>query len=105
MNSGIALGGQGTLAAQLLDNGQPIAIPSGSSWAWQATDPSATIAPGTTDPTGGTVVITVPAGDTNQSVTISASTTDPSGAMQVGTLVVPYLPVAQKFTISVTQIA
>lgn len=104
MSNGIQAGSSGTFNSQLLDNGSPIAIPSGAVWAWTADDSGVTFAPVATDPTGGTQTASVPAGDPGTSVTITASTTDPAGATVSGTITVPITAAAQKFTVSVTQI-
>ena len=105
MTTGIALGTTGTIQAQLQDDGKTITLPSGSSWAWQSSDPTVTIVPATGDSTGGTVVISVPAGDTGTNCTVSASTTDPAGKTQTGTISIPYLPVPQQYTVTLSQTA
>jgi len=103
--NGIAIGGQGTIQAQLNNNGVPISLPSGSSWQWSDDDVQSQITLDPTDPTGGTIFITVPANDTSTSLTVTASTTDPNGAAVSGSLVVPLTPGVNMFTVVVTQIA
>ena len=103
--NGIAIGGQGTIQAQLNNNGVPISLPTGSSWQWSDDDVQSQITLDPTDPTGGTIFITVPANDTSTSLTVTASTTDPNGAAVSGSLVVPLTPGVNMFTVVVTQIA
>jgi hypothetical protein len=98
----IPAGQTGTFAAQLLDNGAPIALPAGSTFTWTASDASVTFA--TSADTTSTVV-TVPAGDTGTSVTITASTTDPNGNPVSGSITVALTPTPQQFTVTVTQTA
>lgn len=105
MTTGVIVGGTGKFLAQLEDNGQPIALPAGSTWVWATNDTGTTVAADPADTTGGTVDVTIPAGDTNTTVTITASTTDPTGATQSGSLTFPVLPVPQKFTVTVSQIS
>jgi hypothetical protein len=102
MIGSITAGQTGTFAAQLADNGSPIALPAGSTFAWTASDTTVTFE--TSADTLSTVV-TVPAGDTGTSVTITASTTDPSGNPVSGSLTVAITPEAQQFTVTVTQTA
>jgi hypothetical protein len=103
--NGITAGGQGSFTAQLLNNGVPISLPGGSSWSWSDDDPSSTITLDPSDPTGGSVIVTVPASDTAAQLTLSASTVDPTGATQTGSLVVPIAPGVSIFTVTVTQTA
>ena len=103
--NGITVGGQGTFVAQLLNNGVPMDLPAGSTWAWSDDDPNSTITLDPSDPTGGTVIITVPASDTATQVTVTAATTDPNGAAVSGSLVVPIAPGVSIFTVTVTQTA
>lgn len=98
----ITAGSTGTFAAQLEDNGVAIALPSGSTFAWSASDASVTFA--TSADTTSTVV-TVPAGDPGTSLTITAATTDPNGNAVSGSITVALTPVAQTFTVVVTQTA
>jgi hypothetical protein len=98
----ITVGQTGTFAAQLEDNGSPIALPTGSTFAWTASDTTVTFE--TSADTLSTVV-TVPAGDTGTSVTITASTTDPNGNPVAGSVTVAITPEAQQFTVTVTQTA
>jgi hypothetical protein len=98
----IPAGQTGTFAAQLMDNGSPIALPANSTFAWTASDTTVTFA--TSADTLSTVV-TVPAGDTGTSVTITASTTDPNGNPVSGSITVAITPEPQQFTVTVTQTA
>lgn len=111
----ITAGTTGQFAATLLDNGAAYAVPAGSTYilnpTWSASDPSVTFAPATTDVTSGAIplqdqtVVTVPAGDPGTSVTITATAPAPDGTVATGSLMVPLTPVAQKFTLAVSQVA
>jgi hypothetical protein len=103
--NGITTGGQGTFQAQLNNNGVPVSLPGGSSWDWTTDDTLATITIDTSDPTGGTVDISIPANDTATQIIVTASTTDPDGNVVTGTLTVPVTPGVSMFTVTVTQIA
>jgi hypothetical protein len=98
----IPAGSSGTFAAQLLDNGSPIALPSGSTFMWSASDSTVTIAP-SADTTS--AVVDVPAGDPGTSLTITASTVGPDGNTYSGSLSVALTPTPQQFTVTVTQTA
>lgn len=98
----IPAGSTGAFAAQLEDNGSPITLPSGSTFAWSASDATVTFA--TSADTTSTVA-TVPAGDPGTSVTITASTTAPDGTTASGTITVALTPTPQQFSVSVTQTA
>ena len=100
-NMAIIIGSTGTFNAQLEDNGNPIPLPAGSTFAWSADDTNASLAP-SADSTS--VVVTVPASDTATSITVTAATTDPAGNPVSGNVTVPLIPnVAHTFTVSVTQ--
>lgn len=99
----ISVGATGTFAAQLEDNGNPIPLPSGSTFAWSADDTNATLAPNA-DSTS--VVVTIPATDTSTSITVTATTVAPDGNKVSGSLTVPIIPgVSHTFTVSVTQVS
>lgn len=103
MANNIPTGGQGTFNAVLQDNGVPVATqPSG--WTWGTNDPSAVVTPVTTDPTGATVTVAIPASDTSTSIVITASNKDPNGNPVSGSLTVP-VAAGGTFTVVVTQIA
>lgn len=97
----IQAGTSGTFAAVLDDNGSPITLPAGSTFAWTASDPSVTITP-SADTTS--AVVAVPAGDTGTSVTITATVTV-NGTTVSGSLSVTLTPIPQVFTVVVTQTA
>lgn len=99
----ISVGTTGTFTAQLEDNGNPIPLPAGSTFAWSADDTNASLAP-SADSTS--VVVTVPASDTATSITVTASTTAPDGTTVSGSVTVPITPgVAHTFTVLVSQTA
>jgi hypothetical protein len=68
-------------------------------------DPTVSFAPDSTDPTGGTVIVAVPADSTIQQFTISVDTTDPNGNALSQSLAVPVTPGVSIYSISLTQIA
>ena len=104
--NGVVPEGQGTFQAQLLNNNVPMDLPSGSSWNWAIDDPMISFSQDfVTDPSGGTIIVVVPAGDTAQQFTITVDTTDPNGNDLTQTLVVPITPGVSVFSISLTQIA
>lgn len=99
----ISVGTTGTFTAQLEDNGNPIPLPAGSTFAWSADDTNASLAP-SADSTS--VVVSVPANDTASTITVTAATTDPSGNPASGSVTVPLTPgVAHTFTVLVSQTA
>lgn len=102
--SGIVTGGSGTFNAVLLDNGTAVATQP-TTWTWSTNDASGqiTIANDPSDPSGATVIVSVPAGDTTQSVVITAQTMDPSGTPVSGNVVVPITGALQTFTVQITQ--
>ena len=98
----ISQGATGTFAAQLEDNGNPIPLPSGSTFSWSADDTAATLAPSADTLS---VVVTVPADDAATSITVTASTTAPDGSTVSGSVTVPIIPgVSHVFTVAVTQV-
>lgn len=111
----IPAGSSGQLGAELLMNGSPYVIPSGSSYVFTPTftadDPSVTLTPATTDESGGTlpltgqIVVNVPAADTGASVTVTVMAADPNGNTLSQSLTIALTPEAQTFTISLTQLA
>ena len=98
----IVAGSTGTFAAQLLDNGVPVALPTGSVFAWSSSDTAVTFA--VSDDTA-SVVVTVPAGDVGTSVTVTASTVGPDGKTYSGSLTVALTPTPQVFSVVITQTA
>ena len=97
----ITIGSTGTFNAQLEDNGNPIPLPAGSTFAWSADDTNASLAPSADS---NSVVVTVPASDTASAITVTASTTAPDGTTVTGSVTVPLIPnVAHTFTVAVTQ--
>lgn len=100
-NMAITIGSTGTFNAQLEDNGNPIPLPAGSTFAWSADDTNASLAPSADS---NSVVVTVPASDTATSITVTAATTAPDGSTVTGSVTVPLIPnVAHTFTVAVTQ--
>ncbi len=99
----ISVGSTGTFSAQLEDNGNPIPLPSGSTFAWSADDTNAQLAPSADTLS---VVVTVPATDTATSTTVTAETIAPDGNKVQGSVTVPIIPgVSHTFTVTVTQTA
>jgi len=99
----ITVGATGTFAAQLEDNGNPIPLPAGSTFAWTSDDSNAGI---TASSDTLTAVVSVPATDTATSITVTATTIDPDGKTVQGSVTVPIIPgVSHTFTVSVTQSA
>lgn len=98
----IVAGSTGSFAAQLLDNGAAISLPTGSVFAWSASDSTVTFV--TSADTTSTVV-TVPAGDTGTSVAITASTVGPDGKTYSGTITVALTAAPQTFSVVITQTA
>src|SRR5215469_4419862 len=72
----ITVGSTGTFTAQLEDNGNPIPLPAGSTFAWSADDTNASLAPSADTLS---VVVSVPATDTATSITVTAETVAPDG--------------------------
>lgn len=99
----IPVGGTGTFVAQLNNNGVP--VDPVAPWAWTTDDAQAVITPDPSDPTGGTVEISIPAGDPATQVVITASTTDPTGATVSASLTVPVSTVPAIYTVVITQTA
>ena len=98
----ITAGTSGTFAAQLLDAGSPISLPSGTTFVWSASDSTVSIVQ-SADTTS--AVITVPPGDAGTTLTVTASTTDPAGNPQSGSITVELTPVPQTFSVTVAQTA
>ena len=99
----ISQGATGTFQAQLEDNGNPIPLPSGSTFAWTSDDANAQLAPSADTLS---VVVTVPADDAATSITVTASTTAPDGSTVSGSVTVPIIPGVQHvFTVAVQQVS
>jgi hypothetical protein len=98
----ITAGTTGSFAAQLELNGAPIPLPSGSTFAWSASDPAVSLVVSADTLS---VVISVPAGDQGTSVSIAAAATAPNGKVVTGTLSVALTPIPQVFTVTVSQTA
>ena len=97
--------GTASILLELLDNGAPYVPPVGSSYVFTpslvASDSTVTITPDPTVPDQ--FDVTIPAGDASTSVTFTASAVAPDGTTATGTLTIPFAPVPQTFSISVTQ--
>ena len=99
----ISQGATGTFAAQLEDNGNPIDLPSGSTFTWTTDDTNAVITP-SADTLSATIAIA--ADDAATQIVVTATTVDPQGNPVAGSLTVPIIPgVAHTFTVQVTQTA
>lgn len=109
----IAPGSTGQFGAQLLNNGAPDTSGFTPLFTFTTSDPSATVAPATTDASGGTIplaqqaVVSVPAGDTLGPVTVTASCQDPNGQQQSGlvTVAIGGGTTPPVFSVGVTQLA
>lgn len=87
--------------AQLEDNGNAIALPSGSTFAWSTDDETDQI--NISDDTL-TATIVVAADTTREELTVTATTTDPDGNEVSGSVTVPIVPgVTHTYTVSVFQ--
>jgi hypothetical protein len=99
VSPGVAAG----FAAMMEDNGNPIPLPEGSSFAW-ATDDADDVISVSAETT--TAVITVPA-DTpadRTELTVNVSAVDPTGTDITGSVTVPITPgVVHTYTITVAQ--
>lgn len=75
MANGIQAGGQGTFAAQLLDNNNPVPLPSGITVSWTVDDttPGVTVTPSADSLSA---VVAIPAGDPSTQVTVTATLSD-----------------------------
>lgn len=104
MANGIQQGGQGTFAAQLLDNNNPIPLPAGATFNWSVDDSTSGVTV-TASADSLSAVVAIPAGDTSATVTVTATTTAPDGNPASGSITVPVTAEAQKFTVSVTQVS
>jgi hypothetical protein len=106
-------GGTGQFGAVLLNNGVPDTSSFVPSFTFTTSDASATVAPATTDASGGTIalqnqsVVSIPAGDTSTTITVTATATDPNGVSQSGTSTVAVGggTTTAVYTIGVTQLA
>lgn len=79
-----------TLHAQLYESGEPIALPDGEQWTWTYDESVVSLVPDPDDPTGATVVATLP--DTYAGVlVISAAAADPTGAIQTAVFLTSYV--------------
>lgn len=97
--------GQGSdFGATLEDNGNPIGLPSGSTFAWSTDDPTDQIVP-SADTTSAT--ITVAATNTRPSITVTASTTAPDGSNVSGSVTTEIIPgtVPHTYTVTVSQLS
>jgi hypothetical protein len=110
----ITPGSPGQFAAVLLNNGVADTSSFVPAFTFTSSDPSATLAPATTDASGGKiplanqVVLTVPTGDTLDSVSVTATCVDPNGATQTGSVTVAIgsgTPPANAYSVGVTQLA
>lgn len=101
-DNSIPQGGAGTFNAVLQDNGTPVGTQP-TSWTWSTNDPSAVVTTDTSDPSGATVVVSIPQSDTSTSIIITATTADPTGAAVSGSLTVTVAAGVNKFTVVVSQ--
>lgn len=100
----ISAGTTGSFSAALTDNGSPIALPTGSTFAWTSTDSLVTFDT-SASPDGSSAVVSVPAGDTGTTVTITVSTTATDGTTATGSITVALTPVPQRFAVTITQVS
>ena len=103
--NGVPAGGVGTFNAVLQDNGTPVANFAGP-WSFGTNDPSAVVTTVTSDATGATVTVSIPASDQSQSFILTASTQAPDGSGPVtGSLTVQIPAGVNNFTVVITQTA
>jgi hypothetical protein len=97
--------GTATLLLSLLDNGQPYTAVEGYVFTPTLTsnDTSIQIVADATTPNE--FDLTIPSGDTSQSATFNATATAPDGSTAIGALTIPFMAVAQQFTIKIAQTA
>ena len=105
----IVAGGSAHFEAELLQNGNQISLPAGSTWAWTSADPLVTFTPAPVDPTTGVsdpdeITATIAGSEAQTSVVISASTTAPDGTTVSGDITVPVTPEAQVFSVKIVQV-
>lgn len=86
MERTITAGSSGKFQSAMLDNGQPIGLGPGATWAWTADLPSAQLTPDPADPTGATEDVYIPGTETATNFNIVAATQDPTGAAISATL-------------------
>ena len=101
VQSGIA----SAFGAQLQDNGNPIDLPSGSSFSWSTDDPTDTLVPGggVGSPTVNVTVNNPPASRTT--ITVTATTIAPDGSSVSGSVTTDIIVgVTHTYTVSVAQI-
>lgn len=89
--------------AQMQDNGIPIELPLGSTFAWSTDDPTDTIVV-SDDTATATITVSNPP-DTRTTLTVTVSAVDPAGETIEGSVTVDILPgVTHTYTISVSQV-
>ena len=99
--------GTASILVELLDNGSPFVLPSGSTYvftpALTASDTNVSIAPDASVPDQ--FDVTIPAGDPSASVIFTATAVDPDGNTITADLTIPFATVPQTFTLRVSQVA
>jgi hypothetical protein len=88
MPNGVTPGGSGTF--QVVWNG---AIQAGATTSWSCSDPTAVLTPVTSDPTGQTVQVSLPANDTAVSFVLTATVINSVGATVTATATFPVNPI------------
>ena len=97
---GIGAGFQATLQ----DTGNPIALTSGSVFAWSTDDPTDVLVVGGGDTSTVQITISNPPASGRTSITVTASTVAPDGTTVSGELTTDILPgVEHVYTVSVSQ--
>lgn len=102
MNMKLVAGTGEELNAQLLDNGKPIAIPSGSTWEWASPDALVTFTPAK-DGNPNNIEVNVAGSDTQTSAAVTASITAPDGSKVQGEIKIPVTPEPHVFTVVITE--
>lgn len=90
--------------ANLLDNGNPIELPDGSSWAWSTDDPTDKIVQGGGDGSTAKITVADPPAEGRTQITVTATTTDPKGESQSGSVTDDIVPgIEHTYTVAVNR--
>lgn len=92
-------------AAVLEDNGNPISLPDGSTFAWSTDDPTDQIVV-SPDTMSASITVSNPPADGRTTITVTADTTAPDGTDVSGEVTTDIVPaVEHTYTVTVTQTA
>lgn len=90
--------------AQLEDNGNPISLPAGSTFAWSTDDPTDQLSV-SEDSTTVQITVTSPPASGRATITVTADTTAPDGSDVSGTCTTDIVPVVgHTYTVTVSQV-